>query len=74
MPEVDGFEATRRIRAGEGDGHLPIVALTASVSPEDRRRCIEAGMDDYLAKPFDRDDLQQVLDKWCGARAAIEAA
>ena len=52
----------------------PIVALTANAFEEDRRRCIEAGMDDYLAKPFDRDDLQQVLDKWCGARTATHAA
>jgi CheY-like chemotaxis protein len=50
------------------------VALTANAFEEDRRRCMEAGMDDYLAKPFDRDDLQQVLDKWCGARTATHAA
>ena len=61
MPEVDGFEATRRIRAGEGDGHLPIVALTASVSPEDRRRCIEAGMDAFLSKPVNIAELARVL-------------
>jgi CheY-like chemotaxis protein len=52
----------------------PIVALTANAFEEDRRRCMEAGMDDLPAKPFDRDDLQQVLDKWCGARAATHAA
>ena len=80
MPILDGLEATRIIKglyAIQPDPALrapPIVALTANAFEEDRRRCIEAGMDDYLAKPFDRDDLQQVLDKWCGARAAIEAA
>jgi PAS domain S-box-containing protein len=80
MPILDGLEATRIIKglyAAQPDPALraaPIVALTANAFEEDRRRCIEAGMDDYLAKPFDRDDLQQVLDKWCGARAAIQAA
>jgi PAS domain S-box-containing protein len=80
MPILDGLEATRIIKglyAARIDPSLrapPIVALTANAFEEDRRRCIEAGMDDYLAKPFDRDDLQQVLDKWCGARAAIQAA
>jgi signal transduction histidine kinase/ActR/RegA family two-component response regulator len=61
MPEVDGFEATRRIRAAEADGRLPIVALTASVSPEDRRRCIEAGMDAFLSKPVNLAELARVL-------------
>ena len=57
-----------------GPACATIVALTANAFEEDRRRCMEAGIDDYLAKPFDRDDLQQVLDKWCGARTATHAA
>jgi CheY-like chemotaxis protein len=80
MPVLDGLEATRVIKGlyaaqpSPGLRAPPIVALTANAFEEDRRRCMEAGMDDYLAKPFDRDDLQQVLDKWCGARTATHAA
>jgi CheY-like chemotaxis protein len=80
MPVLDGLEATRIIKglyAGQPKGGLrapPIVALTANAFEEDRRRCMEAGMDDYLAKPFDRDDLQQVLDRWCGDTDGARAA
>jgi CheY-like chemotaxis protein len=80
MPVVDGLEATRLIKdlyAAQRDAALrapPIVALTANAFEEDRRRCLDAGMDDYLAKPFDRDDLERMLDKWCGGRDATRAA
>ena len=80
MPVVDGLEATRLIKelyAAQPDTALrapPIVALTANAFEEDRRRCLDAGMDDYLAKPFDRDDLERMLDKWCGVRNATRAA
>jgi CheY-like chemotaxis protein len=67
MPEMDGFEATRRIIAHErlrGLPHTPIVALTGNAIRGDREACIAAGMDDYLAKPFEFDDLVAILDRW----------
>jgi signal transduction histidine kinase/ActR/RegA family two-component response regulator len=67
MPVMDGFEATRRIRAhldGGARAAMPIIALTAYAAPEDEQRCREAGMDDYLAKPFRRDDLYRKLARW----------
>lgn len=61
MPEIDGIEATQRIRelesAGQLMGHMPIVALTANAIRGDRERCLEAGMDDYVAKPFNPAEL-----------------
>ncbi len=63
MPGMDGLEATRAIRTHEKDqgGHLPIIALTAHAMQGDREHCLQAGMDDYLAKPLNKDDLYQVL-------------
>jgi CheY-like chemotaxis protein len=59
MPGMDGAEATRRLRAQACP--VPIVAMTASVRPEDRARCLAAGMDDFLAKPLSPDDIARVL-------------
>ena len=68
MPEMDGFEATRRIRAREaaapGTPRLTIVALTAHVLESDRQSCLAAGMDDYLSKPFTRLQLERLLARW----------
>ncbi len=62
---MDGFTAARAIRDSERHGaHLPIIALTADVQPETRARCQDAGMDDYLAKPFDRRSLLELLVRW----------
>ena len=61
MPRLDGLEATRRIRALPGYGRIPIVAMTANVFVEDRERCLEAGMSDFLGKPFNPDMLYRVL-------------
>jgi signal transduction histidine kinase len=75
MPVMDGLEATRRIRAweqeeGGADGpHLPIVALTAGAYATEQARCSEAGMDDFLAKPIDREQLSAVLQRWLGDAA-----
>lgn len=65
MPGIDGYAATRRWRQQETQGaRLPIVALTANAMIGDRERCLEAGMDDYLAKPFSGDQLLALLGRW----------
>jgi signal transduction histidine kinase/ActR/RegA family two-component response regulator len=64
MPEMDGYEATARIRRGGASRHAPIIALTASAGLEDRQRCIEAGMNDHLGKPATPEQLEQVLTRW----------
>lgn len=63
MPHLDGLEATRAIKELVPEG-LPIVALTANAFADDRDRCLAAGMDDYLAKPFDVAQLQALLQRW----------
>ena len=65
MPGMDGFEATRRIRSG-GRNTVPIVALTAAVACSDRKLAMEAGMDDFLAKPIQRRELAELLARWLG--------
>ncbi len=65
MPEMDGYEATRAIRASAaGIRDVPIVAMTASALSADRDRCLAAGMNDHLCKPFQREDLEQKLVEW----------
>jgi signal transduction histidine kinase len=64
LPVVDGYESTRRIRRLPERNGLPIIALTANALLGDREACLEAGMNDYLAKPFKRTDLQQLLERW----------
>ncbi len=66
MPEMDGFEATMAIREEERDTgeHIPIIAMTAHAMKGDRERCLEAGMDDYLSKPIQLDDILLVVEKW----------
>ncbi|WAB96505.1 ATP-binding protein [Pseudomonas putida] len=68
LPQLDGYEATRRIRLLPNGGQLPIIALTANALQGDRERCMAAGMDDYLSKPLRRTDLQQVLQRWLPGR------
>jgi two-component system, sensor histidine kinase and response regulator len=71
MPEMDGFEATRTIRSRELETgrHLPIVALTANAMSEDRERCLDAGMDDYIPKPYSAADFERTLSRWCKPQA-----
>ncbi len=64
MPEMDGVEATKCIRADKDIPHTPIIALTANAMQGDQDRFIEAGMDDYLAKPVDKQSLIAKLEKW----------
>lgn len=64
MPEMDGLEATRRIRETRPRGTLPILAMTAHAFEEEKRKCIDAGMDDHIAKPVSPGALVTLLDKW----------
>ena len=78
MPEQDGYETTRRIRQierGNGRTPTPVVALTANALTGDRERCLEAGMDEYLAKPFTRLQLRRVIETALKlSSAAVQAA
>jgi signal transduction histidine kinase/CheY-like chemotaxis protein len=68
MPEMDGFDATREIRKLEikafNQRPLPVIAMTANVMSGDRERCLEVGMDDYIGKPVQREQLEIILQKW----------
>jgi len=74
MPTMDGYAATRDIRAQElalALPRLPVIALTATMTDADRQLCLDAGMDDFLAKPYTIEQLAQVLFRWIGATAAV---
>ncbi|MCP4923230.1 MAG: response regulator, partial [bacterium] len=64
MPEMDGFEATRRIRKITTKHQCAIVALTANAMKGDKEKCLESGMDDYLNKPLRKDQIMDAIAKW----------
>lgn len=72
MPKKDGFEVTRAVRSREaaGGAHMPIVALTAHAYQADQRKCIDAGMDAYVAKPFNFQELFAVIQGFLDPRTA----
>jgi len=68
MPRMDGYAATRELRRREnGARHTPVIALTANAFAADREACLQAGMDDHLAKPVSLHNLGEILDRWCPA-------
>ncbi len=75
MPVMDGFDATREIRRREGAAkHIPIVAVTAHAMKGDRERCLDAGMDDYVAKPVSKEELSRAIDKHLKKAAEASAS
>jgi len=80
MPEMDGYEATRRLRqchANTGNRDIPVIAVTANAFAADREKCLQAGMNDYIAKPIDLRQLGNIMEKWLartGVRDGVKAA
>jgi response regulator RpfG family c-di-GMP phosphodiesterase len=76
MPGCDGFQVIEALRQREvaTGGHLPVVAMTARAMRSDRERCLQAGMDDYLAKPIAVAELMRVMDRVLAGRASTEPA
>lgn len=70
MPEIDGIACTRNIREVDAENglHTPIVALTARAMQGDKEKCLAAGMDDYLSKPFTSAQLKEVMGRWIPSR------
>jgi two-component system sensor histidine kinase/response regulator len=77
MPKMDGFAATKLIRSGATkvpDPGIPIIAMTANAMSDDRAKCLAAGMDDYIAKPFSHQTVAEVLERWLAGTPRAEPA
>jgi CheY-like chemotaxis protein len=68
MPIMDGYEATRLIRTLPDGGQVPIIAMTANAMPGDRQKCLNAGMNDYLAKPIFKDEMYATICRWVSSK------
>jgi CheY-like chemotaxis protein len=64
MPEMDGYETTRRIRSSPLSTAPRIIAMTANALPGDRERCLESGMDDYMTKPLRPEAIGEIIRRW----------
>ena len=73
MPRMDGYQATRRLRADQRLRELPIIAMTAHALVEERQRCLDAGMNDHIAKPVEPELMFRTLRRWIGGKKAPEA-
>ncbi|MFB1002284.1 MAG: response regulator, partial [Pseudomonadales bacterium] len=68
MPKMNGYDASRAIRQMDGEkSHIPIIAMTANIDPQDRIHCFDAGMNDFLSKPFKLEELSAMTQKWVGS-------
>jgi CheY-like chemotaxis protein len=74
MPEMDGLEATRRLRASGRLASLPIIAMTAHAMDSERQRCLDIGMNDFVTKPIDPDGLRDILIRWRPTQATLAQA
>src|SRR3546814_20613023 len=73
MPNLNGIEATRTIRKLQKSFHVPIIALTAGAMNNERERCLEAGMDDFMTKPIVKLDIADMFTKWIGTATTQES-
>ena len=71
LPELDGFEATRRLKANKETQHVPIIAVTAHARPSDEKRALEAGCDAYLSKPYSLREFLDIVQKFLPSPVAI---